>query len=440
MLNCDYSKGAVAGASLVFHSAKPAEASTLPVVENPFFHRGPVRLPAYFFGRAAELHSLRTWLQSGQSVAIHGQRRLGKTSLLFQLQNTAPATWRVAYVDGGQLDGLDETWFYGAIDRALGGSSDTAPYASLLERVRTTEAQEQKLILLLDEFELLAANPHLGPAVFNRLRALAAQHPLAFVVAARDPLVRISFAHPDTLSSPFFNIFAPLALGLWAETEARTLWHTLSSRASAPFSAETLDWLWALAGPHPLFAQVAGYRAFAAYPCLTLAERAAALALIEADLEPHCAYYWSRQDEAARYTLATLASGHADPATLADLQTAALVHGTGYVNTIWQMFVRRQRVPQVWHAGPLLVDARRNIVSVHGQIVHLTPTEFAALRLFVEQRGRALTAEALEAALWPGEVVADPERARGVVKKLRAALGEAGELVVNRRGLGWLIE
>lgn len=409
-------------------------------MSNPFFHRGPVRAPEHFFGRNAQLSALRGWLHAGQSVAVHGQRRLGKTSLLFHLGHTAPPTWRVAYVDGGQLDGLDETWFYGAIDRALGGSADVAPYASLLERVRETAATGHSLIILLDEFELLAANPHLGPAVFNRLRALAAQHPVSFVVASRDPLVRIGFAHPETLSSPFFNIFAPLPLPPWEESEARALWHTLSSRAGAPFPAATLDWLWALAGPLPLFAQVAGYRAWAAHPCLSAADRAAAQASMEADLEPHCAYYWSRLDEAARYTLATLASGHADPATLADLQTAALVHGTGHVNTIWQMFVRRQRVPQVWHAGPLLVDARRNLVSVHGQIVHLTPTEFTALRLFVEQRGRILTAEALEAALWPGEVVADPERARGVVKKLRAALGEAGELVVNRRGLGWLIE
>lgn len=410
------------------------------MLNNPFFHRGPVRAPEHFFGRTAELASLRAWLEAGQSVALHGQRRLGKTSVLFHLQATAPPHWHVAYVDGGQLDGLDETWFYGAIDRALGGPADTAPYATLLQRVRDISAAGQKLVLLLDEFELLAANPRLGPAVFNRLRALAAQYALVFVTASRDPLIRLSFAHPETLSSPFFNIFAPLPLGLWDEAAAYEMWRTLSSRAGAPFAPDTLAWLWTLAGPHPLFAQVAGYRAFAAHPCLTPADRAAALAHSEADLEPHCAYYWSRLDDASRYALATLPAGHADPAVLADLRTAALLNGADYVNLIWQRFVRRQAAPQVWHAGPLLVDARRALVTVAGQAVHLTPTEFAALRLLVEQRGRALTAEALEAALWPGETVTDPERARGVVKKLRAALGPAGELIVNRRGQGWLIE
>ena len=51
-----------------------------------------------------------------------------------------------------------------------------------------------------------------------------------------------------------------------------------------------------------------------------------------------------------------------------------------------------------------------------------------------------LAAEAIEAALWPDEVSPDPERARGVIKKLRAALGPSGEAIVNRRGQGWALE
>lgn len=91
-------------------------------------------------------------------------------------------------------------------------------------------------------------------------------------------------------------------------------------------------------------------------------------------------------------------------------------------------------------AGPFLLDTRRNLAAAGGALVHLTPTEFAALRLFLERPGQVLTPEDLEAALWPGEVSPDPERARGVIKKLLSALGQAGEAIVNRRGQGWVLE
>jgi len=71
--------------------------------------------------------------------------------------------------------------------------------------------------------------------------------------------------------------------------------------------------------------------------------------------------------------------------------------------------------------------------------VHLTPTEFSLLKVFLEKPGRMLTPQEIETALWPDENILDPERARGVVKKLRNALGESGELLVNRRGQGYLL-
>jgi hypothetical protein len=51
-----------------------------------------------------------------------------------------------------------------------------------------------RLVLVMDEFELLAANPRLGQPLFNRLRGLAARLPVQFVTASRDPLVTLTFA------------------------------------------------------------------------------------------------------------------------------------------------------------------------------------------------------------------------------------------------------
>jgi hypothetical protein len=335
------------------------------------------------------------------------------------------------------------------VDRALGGEADAVPYSRFVERLRDLAALPggPRLILELDEFELIAANPRLGPALFNRLRGLTAQYPLQFITAARDPLWQLTFAHRETLSSPFFNIFAPLPLGLFPDDEARALLDALSPRGRrAGFAEETTAFILAMAGPHPLFLQVAAYRTFAAlegHPGKKLTEEqmTSIRAQVLADLEPHLSYYWGNLDPEAQYTLAALPLLERDARTdaMTHLKTAGLLRAGDYLGSALEAFVRRQKVAGLQQAGQFLIDTRRGLAAVAGQQVHLTPTEYAALRVFIEHPGRVLTPEDIEAALWPGEISPDPERARGVVKKLRAALGPAGEAIVNRRGQGYLL-
>ncbi len=93
------------------------------VGSNLFFHRGPVRDPVYFYGRKQETAQLFDLLGRGQSVSISGQRRLGKTSLLFYAKTPEvagrhgldPAGTRWVYLDGGMLDGLEEEAVYGLL-------------------------------------------------------------------------------------------------------------------------------------------------------------------------------------------------------------------------------------------------------------------------------------------------------------------------------------
>ena len=427
----------------------------MPSDTNPFFHRGPVREPAYFFGRTREIEFAADLLRQGQSLAISGPRRIGKTSLLFHLaqpevaaaHGLGPEAVRWVYLDGGMLDGLDEEWLFGAVDRGLGGEADAVPFARFVERLRALSAS-QRLIVALDEFELLAANPRLGPALFNRLRGLTTQYPVQFITAARDPLWQLTFAHRETLSSPFFNIFAPLPLGLFSEEAAGEMLATLSARGRpAGFPPETAAMILALAGPHPLFLQVAAYRTFSALGGQAARPLASELvagirAQVLADLEPHLNYYWDNLDPEAQYTLAALPLLERDVRTeaLTRLDKAGLLRAGGdYLGQALEEFVRRQKVTGLLQAGPFLIDTRRGLAAVAGQQVHLTPTEYAALRLFLEHPGQVLTPEAIETALWPGEMSPDPERARGVVKKLRGALGAAGETIVNRRGQGYLL-
>ena len=414
---------------------------------NPFYHRGPVSDPVFFFGRENETEYLFDLLRKGQSIAVSGPRRIGKTSLLMHVKDPDVAAAHAfpaegaefILLDGGALDGLGEEDFYGAVCRPLGGESDAVPYPRFLEFLRGhLNDRQTTLIILFDEFELIAANPRFGLPMFNRLRSLAAQHPIRFVTASKNPLWKLTQINPETLSSPFFNFFAPLSLGPLEEPEARRMEAMLSAKAGKPFCDRALQRILALAGTHPLFLQVTGYRAFEVASSsgeIPDAEWESIRRHLLSDLEPHLQYYWSELGEEERYALAALPLG-SDTAALVE---AGLVRNGRYVGSILEEFVRRQRVAGLLQGGPFLLDLRRNLVTVGGNPVHLTPTEFALLKVFLENPGRVLTPLEIETSLWPGEQIQDPERARGVVKKLRNALGDAGELLVNRRGQGYLL-
>ena len=72
-------------------------------------------------------------------------------------------------------------------------------------------AQGVSVVVLLDEFELLAANQHLTPYFFARLRGLTTKYGLAYLTASQRPLFAIT-AEEAVLSSPFFNIFVTCLL------------------------------------------------------------------------------------------------------------------------------------------------------------------------------------------------------------------------------------
>jgi len=414
---------------------------------NPFYHRGPVSDPAFFFGREHETAFLFDLLRKGQSVAVSGPRRIGKTSLLMHVKDPGVAAAHAfptggaefLLLDGGALDGLAEEDFYGAVCRPLGGATDSIPYPRFLEFLREhLSSGNRSLVILFDEFELIAANPRFGLSMFNRLRALAAQYPIRYITASKNPLWKLTQINPETLSSPFFNFFAPMSLGPMEEPDARRLLEMLSAKAGKPFCDRVLLRTLSLSGTHPLFLQAAGFRAFEAATGgeISDAEWELVQRRLLSDLEPHLQYYWNELSQEERYALAALPL---DAAGTSPLVEAGLVRDGRYIGSVLEQFVRRQKVAGLLQGGPFLLDLRRNLATAGGKPVHLTPTEFSLLKIFLENPGRVLTPLEIESSLWPGEQILDPERARGVMKKLRHTLGDLGELLVNRRGQGYLL-
>ena len=83
-------------------------------------------------------------------------------------------------------------------------------------------------------------------------------------------------------------------------------------------------------------------------------------------------------------------------------------------------------------------------VSVAGEDVSLTPTEFRLLRSLLESRERTLSRRQLLEKAWDVEAdVSDRLETRTVdmhVQRLRAKLGEAGDSIQTVRGFGYRLK
>jgi tRNA A-37 threonylcarbamoyl transferase component Bud32 len=276
--------------------------------KNPYVFRGPVHDPAMFFGRTHELNEMAAFLRGNQSISIVGPRKVGKTSLLFHLlrpetqaQLDLDEGYLFAYLDcevlgeGGHEDILAQ--FAGEIAAAL--DERGLPAEPALERaldkpsrlsfegaVRKLNQRSLRVVLILDEFERLSTNESLNVNFFNALRSAAARYQLAFVTASARPLIQLTYSgrSQEILSSPFFNIFALMLLGLLPEDEAHQVIHEPSEGC---FSTETEDFIYKLVGGHPLGLQIACFHAFDAPDDPDLVERETML-----ELSPHFQYYW----------------------------------------------------------------------------------------------------------------------------------------------------
>ncbi len=128
-------------------------------------------------------------------------------------------------------------------------SHEATTYRDFERAVRKITAEGIQIIFLLDEFDTLCANPHLDADLFSGLRSLAMRYSVAYVTATAQPLLALPGAGYGALSSPFFNFFAQIRLGLFDMDEALLLLAELSMRGGAPFSSDLLATLLDLAIP-----------------------------------------------------------------------------------------------------------------------------------------------------------------------------------------------
>ena len=302
---------------------------------NPFTYGNPISHPTRFFGRKHEVEQVFSRLHNieFESSSLVGERRVGKTSLLYYL----------AHPDVLRSHGFDQDKFIFVYMDLQMVDSDTTPlrlWQRLLQQIAghcqnnhirqmleethkigfidtfaladifdSIDKNALYIVLLLDEFEHVTENRNFGPDFFYGLRSLAIHHHLALITSSRRDLVDL--CHSDTIrSSPFFNIFANINVRLFTTNEARHLITVSLSGTDVSFTEAEYEIIFHLAGYHPYFLQIACSLLFdISRENLELGERKIILFknFFNEKAAPQLENYWHNADDHEKIVLTTLA-------------------------------------------------------------------------------------------------------------------------------------
>lgn len=299
---------------------------------NPFTFGNPIRNPARFYGREAELRQIVSRLLSSahESTSIVGERRIGKTSLLMHLSDSGvagrlglvPDRFCLIYIDFQGLTDITPHRFWQRVLRKMSRSicqpellpeitaleaRDTIDLFDLEDLCEAISASGLTVVLLLDEFEYVTQNPNFSPDFFGGLRALAIHHDLPLVTATRREL--IDLCHSDEIKgSPFFNIFANVVLRPFDPDQASGMVDGYLAETGLEFSDREKELLHSLGGGHPFFIQIAGYY------LIEVKERGFTgdqlihrlISDFDRQADPHFHYLWTHCTESEKISLLTV--------------------------------------------------------------------------------------------------------------------------------------
>lgn len=100
----------------------------------------------------------------------------------------------------------------------------------------------------------------------------------------------------------------------------------------------------------------------------------------------------------------------------------------------------QEETGDVQQLGPLRIDITAHRVTVDGREIDLTPTEFKLLLLLAERKGRVQPRNLLLEMVWEAAPDIQTRTVDMHVQRLRAKLGEAGDLIETVRGFGYRIK
>jgi signal recognition particle GTPase len=237
---------------------------------NPYLGRTTITDPDDFFGRREEIENIYERIKSKvpQSVAVVGERKMGKSSLLYYIYHEKdkyldnPEKYIFIFIDiqGVTINSRDE--FFKLLLSRLRENEKLQDiivvdrrrddHENVKETVSKLDGDGCKLILFLDEFDLLLQKGSISPELYENLRALANRYAIAYITAT----VKSPTELTKEYGSPFFNIFTGENIELFSRDEALELIEVPSAREGVPLKNEA-DFVFEIAGSHPYFIQIA---------------------------------------------------------------------------------------------------------------------------------------------------------------------------------------
>jgi len=239
-------------------------------MNNPFFNRGPIREPQFYFARPRETREVVRLLAGAQNCSLVGPIRSGKTSLLWRVKDDLEQGTVVYLSFEGLLNLSPEQFLHRLLRETVRQTRKAAivwPGLEGREEVGFLELQDfleqaerlgERMIFCLDEVELAAANPAFDVNLFSALRSIAARPGVCFVTATERGLHELEAAAGRKVGSPFSDLFSVVKL---RSLDRETAWREvdrLASEAGYDLSSEQ-DLILDLGGGWPYYLQVVAY-------------------------------------------------------------------------------------------------------------------------------------------------------------------------------------
>lgn len=244
---------------------------TLQNISNPYSFGTPVRDKRMFYGRERLLDRLLSATTGLQSVSLVGPRRIGKTSLLYNLKQSLPPGYVGVFLDMQamrHLVSIEKVIFYIAqrVSKEIGWDNtidyetfSSEPYSGFDIFLDSLFGQQsiQGLILIFDEIDLLVEADYLqksGQGFFSYLRSLVSSYPLTFIMAGVKSLFDLTYKDNSLFGSPFFNIFVTMQVDL-LDVESCQALITDPVHTYLSYTSEAIERITMLSGRHPYVIQ-----------------------------------------------------------------------------------------------------------------------------------------------------------------------------------------
>ncbi len=260
---------------------------------NPFFYGNPVSADR-FIGRHREQRKIISrLLNQGQSSAIIGDPRVGKTSLLNYLANETTrsnlygdesAQWHFSQIDLTMLEAqctpaqfwehilipvrehtekASDSHLTKCYEDCSGKNFGNLALESLFSSLRKAD---RRLVLLLDELDDLLHHPALNTSeFFGGLRSLSSlsQGAFSIIFTSRKSLSELNAGTQDLnpTGSPFFNIFSEITIGPLSGNDTEELLSSAGDR----FTDLDRQGIRTLAGNHPYLLHATAHALWDAY-------------------------------------------------------------------------------------------------------------------------------------------------------------------------------